>query len=61
MNKEQLPKLIGDVVKLQPCAIDISGAPSDDDWTIAAATKERVELRNLRTGHVAVLASDGVY
>ena len=61
MNKDHLPKLLGDVVKLQPHAIDVNGEPSDDDWTIDAATKERLELRNLRTGHVAVVASDGVY
>lgn len=61
MNKDQLPKLLGDVVRLQPRAVDVSGAPSDDEWAIDAATKERLELRNLRTRHIAVLASDGVY
>jgi hypothetical protein len=47
MNKEQLAKNIGRVVRLRPPATTPSGQRLDDDWRIASVTDSRAELRRI--------------
>jgi hypothetical protein len=61
MNKAQLAKSIGTLVRLQPPAEDAEGTSFDDEWLIADITESFVELENGRTHQRTRIALDGIY
>lgn len=61
MNKSQLAKSVGHVVKLQPVARGRLGESIDDDWTISAMDDDSVTLEHLSTKAVARVGLDAVY
>jgi len=65
MNKEQLKKNVGDLVRLIPIAhrLDGKGHPLprlDDEWRIESVTNEGVRLFLARTGHGRTLGFDHI-
>ena len=61
MNKSQLQKLVGHVVKLDPAAMDAGGSLVDDDWRVTRVTDDAIDLQNEQTGATVVMGPDGVY
>lgn len=66
MQVEQLRKNIGSQLRLRPIPIRLRTAtgevlpPEDDQWTLLRIENGRVELHNIRTGHVAQLGNDNI-
>jgi hypothetical protein len=65
MNKEQLKKNVGDLVRLLPIAnrLDGKGHPLpqiDDEWRIESVADDGVRLFLPRTGHVRTLSYDHI-
>jgi hypothetical protein len=65
MNKEQLKKNVGDLVRLIPIAhrLDAKGHPLpqiDDEWRIESVTDAGVRLSLARTGHGRTLGFDHI-
>lgn len=59
MNKDQLRKSVGQVVRLRPPAQDIAGRACDDRWLVQA-TDAALTLCNQRTNQIATLGYDHV-
>lgn len=64
MNKEYLKKIVGHQVRLRPIARRRSAEELpriDDYWVVQSADDKRIQLSNVRTGHVAILGTDHVH
>ena len=65
MNAKKLKGSVGHRVRLRPVARRFDGnrelPEEDDDWILSHVDDEKVELRNPRTGHVAVLGGDHIH
>ena len=66
MNKEQIRKSVGHLVRLVPIAnrLDPLGYPLpqiDDEWRIDSVTDEGVRLSLARTGHARTLGFDNLH
>lgn len=66
MNKDQLIKNVGILVRLRPISRsrgplgdDLAGM--DDEWLIQKVEEQGVSLSNIRTGHLALLGFDHIH
>jgi hypothetical protein len=61
VNKSQLAKSVGRLVKLQPSANGPLGETIDEDWLVADVTEDAVVLEHVQSKSIARVGFDAVY
>jgi hypothetical protein len=64
MNKDQIKKCFGHRVRIRPIPKSFEGSkevPADDDWIITRVNADHLELKNIRSDHVAILGLDNIH
>ena len=61
MNKSQLPKSVGHIVRLQPAAQGPLGETLDEDWRITRVSEDAVTLTHIASKSIAHVGLDSVF